>query len=196
MVTKKTQVVSSNLFVLALEISDFFPRTASALRSFPVFLSLDFPRLLDSQRNMLKFLINVEKDLTKLLNRLLNLCLPYTYIHSFIGFPSHPFFVSPILVSRLGCNYCIWNWLKALNMKLLRLEKNGKCTNWFGLLHFHIYLKWYNFCHYKSKFKFQKVEWNVCSVEKSICFHIRSERDSQCVYLLQLLYTPSLYTHT
>ena len=105
MVTKKTQVVSSNLIALAREISDLIPRAARALRNFPIFLNLDFPQLLDSQRNMLKFLINVEKDLTKLLNGLLNLCRSYPYINSFIGFPSYPFFVSPILVSRLGCNF-------------------------------------------------------------------------------------------
>ena len=45
MVTKKTQVVFSNLFVLAREISDLIPRRASALRSFPIFLNLDFPKL-------------------------------------------------------------------------------------------------------------------------------------------------------
>ena len=89
-------------------------------------------------------------------------------------FPSHPFFVAPILFSCLGCNCCIWNWLKGLNMKLLPLVKNGKYTNWFGLFHFHNYLKWDNFCRYKWKFKFQKVEWNVYSVEKSICFHFQS----------------------
>ena len=77
MVTKKTQVVFSNLFVLAQEISDLIPRIASALRSFPIFLNLDFPQLLDIQGKMLKFRINVQKDLTKFLIGLLTLCRPY-----------------------------------------------------------------------------------------------------------------------
>ena len=85
MVTKKTQVVSSNLIALAREISDLIPRTARALRNFPIFLNLDFPQLLDSQRNMLKFLINVEKDLTKLLNGLLNLCRSYLILTLLLG---------------------------------------------------------------------------------------------------------------
>ena len=55
MVTKKTQVVSSNLFVLAQEISDLFLRISNVLRSFPVFLRLDFPQLLDTQGKILKF---------------------------------------------------------------------------------------------------------------------------------------------
>ena len=44
MVAKKTQVVSSNLFVLAREISDRIPKI---IRSFPIFLNLDFSQLLD-----------------------------------------------------------------------------------------------------------------------------------------------------
>ena len=47
MVTKKTQVVFSNLFVLAREISDLIPGITSALRSFPIFFNLDFPQLFD-----------------------------------------------------------------------------------------------------------------------------------------------------
>ena len=59
MVTEKTKVVSSNLFVRAREISDLVPRITSALRSFPIFLNLDFPQLLDTQGKMLKFRKNV-----------------------------------------------------------------------------------------------------------------------------------------
>ena len=47
MVTKKIQVVSSNLFVFAREISDFIPWITSALRGFPIFLNLGFPQLFD-----------------------------------------------------------------------------------------------------------------------------------------------------
>ena len=55
MITKKTQAVSSNLFVLAQEISDLFLRISNFLRSSQIFLSLDFPQLLDIQGKMLKF---------------------------------------------------------------------------------------------------------------------------------------------
>ena len=78
MVTKKTKVVSSNLFVRAREISDLVPRITSALRSFPIFLNLDFPQLLDTQGKILKFRIIVQKDLTKLLNGLLD--LPFYWV--------------------------------------------------------------------------------------------------------------------
>ena len=79
MVTKKTQVISSN-FALAREISDLVLRISSALRSFPIFLTLDFLRLLDAQGNVLKFRINLQKDLTKLLNGLLNLAFYWVTI--------------------------------------------------------------------------------------------------------------------
>ena len=80
MVTNKTQVISSNFFVLALKISDLVPRISSALRRFPVFLCFfsDFPRLLDAQRKVLKLCINVQKNLTKLLNGLLD--LPFYWV--------------------------------------------------------------------------------------------------------------------
>ena len=78
MVTQKTQVVSSNLFVLAREISDLIPRITSALRSFPIYLNLDFSQLLDTQGKMLKFRINAQKDLAKLLNVLLD--LPFHWV--------------------------------------------------------------------------------------------------------------------
>ena len=78
MVTKTTQIVSSNLFVPAREISDLSPRITSALRSFPIFLNIDFPQLLDIQEKMLKFHINVQKDLTKLMNGLLD--LPFCWV--------------------------------------------------------------------------------------------------------------------
>ena len=78
MVTKKTQVViSSNLFALAQQISDLIPRIVGALRSFPIFLNLDFPQLLDSQGKVLKFRINVQREIAKILNGLLNLCRSY-----------------------------------------------------------------------------------------------------------------------
>ena len=64
MITKLTQVASSNLFVLPREISDLLPQITSTLRSFPIFLNLDFPQLLDTYGKMLKFCINVQKDLT------------------------------------------------------------------------------------------------------------------------------------
>ena len=68
MVTKVTQIVPSNLFVPAREISDLLP----------IFLNIDFPQLLDIQEKMLKFHINVQKDLTKLMNGLLD--LPFCWV--------------------------------------------------------------------------------------------------------------------
>ena len=78
MVTKKTQLVSSNLVVLAREISDLVPRITSALKSFSIFLNLDFPQLLDTQGKMLRFHIIVQKDSAKLLNGLLD--LPFYWV--------------------------------------------------------------------------------------------------------------------
>ena len=73
MVTKKTQVVSFNLFVLGWEISDLVPTINSTLKCFIILLNLDFPQLLNTQGKVLRFRINVKKDLTKLLNKLLDL---------------------------------------------------------------------------------------------------------------------------
>ena len=64
MITKKTQVASSNLSLLPREISDLLPRITSTLRSFPIFLNLDFQQLLDTQGKIMEFCINVQKDLT------------------------------------------------------------------------------------------------------------------------------------
>ena len=92
------------------------------------------------------------------------------WIYLFIGLPSHPYFVPPIQVSYLGCDYYIWNRLEALKTMLLPLAKNGRYTNWFGSFHFHNYLKWDDFCHHEWKFKIQRVEWNVFSAEIRIHF--------------------------
>ena len=62
------------------------------------------------------------------------------------------------------------------------MVKNGKYTNWFGLFHFHIYLKWGNFCHCKWKFKFQKAVLRRVYVLISNGLYLQSERDSQCAY--------------
>ena len=141
MVTRKTQVISSNFFALAREISDLVLRISSALRSFPIFLILDFLRLLDAHGKVLKFCINVQKDLAKLLNGLLDLAFYWVTITS-IFYSSGTSFLS-------WMKLYIWNWLEALNMKLLPLLRNGKYTNCFRLFNFHNYLKWDNFCHYE-----------------------------------------------
>ena len=77
-------------------------------------------------------------------------------------------------------------------MRLLLLAKNGRNANWYGLFHSHNYLKWDNFCHYEWKFKI-KEEWNMYCTEKKTNFHIQSERDSQCTYILLSIYTLSPY---
>ena len=70
--TKKTQGISSNLFVLGRKCSNFAPRESSALRNFPPFLALDISQLSDVLKKRLKFHINVRQGLKKLLNWLLD----------------------------------------------------------------------------------------------------------------------------
>ena len=91
MVIKKTQVISSNFFVLAREISDIVPRISSVLRRLPIFLTLDFPQLLGAQGEMLKFRINVQRDLTELLNGLLDLPFYWVTITSIFRFSDTSF---------------------------------------------------------------------------------------------------------
>ena len=91
MVIKKTQVISSNFFVLAREISDIVPRISSVLRRLLIFLTLDFPQLLGAQGEMLKFRINVQKDLIELLNGLLDLPFNWVTITSIFRFSDTSF---------------------------------------------------------------------------------------------------------
>ena len=80
--TKKTQGISSNLFVLDRGFSNFVPTASSALRNFPTFLALDFPQLSDPLRKRLTFHINVRQDLKKLLNGLLDFSFYWVIISS------------------------------------------------------------------------------------------------------------------
>ena len=80
--TKKTQGISSNLFVLGRKFSNFVPTASSALRNSLTFLALDFPRLSDALRKRLKFHINVRQGLKKLLNGLLDLPCCWVIISS------------------------------------------------------------------------------------------------------------------
>ena len=73
MFTKKTQGISSNLFVLGRKFSNFVPRASSAFRNFPTFLALDFSHLSDALRKRLKFHVSVRQGLEKLLNGLVDL---------------------------------------------------------------------------------------------------------------------------
>ena len=91
MVIKKTQVISSNFFVLAREISDIVTRISSVLRRLPIFVTLDFPQLLGAQGEMLKFRINVQKDLIELLNGLLDLPFYWVTITSIFRFSDTSF---------------------------------------------------------------------------------------------------------
>ena len=59
MVIKKTQEVSSSLFMLGRKISDVAPGASNALENFPIFLTIDFPQMLDALGKWLKFHINV-----------------------------------------------------------------------------------------------------------------------------------------
>ena len=80
--TKRTQGISSNLFVLGREFSNFVPTASSALRNFPTFLALDSPQLSDPLRKRLTFHINVRQDLKKLLNGLLDFSFYWVIISS------------------------------------------------------------------------------------------------------------------
>ena len=128
MFTKKMQGIFSKFFVLRWKFSDFVPRTSSTLRNFPMLFTLGFWQLSDALRKRLKFHINVQQGLK-------NIWMG-CWIWPFIGLPSHPYFVPPIQVSYLGCDYYIWNRLEALKTMLLPLAKNESYTNWFGSFHF------------------------------------------------------------
>ena len=80
--SKKTEGISSNLFVLGWEFSNFVPGASSALRSFLTFLALDFPQLSDALRKRLKFHINERHGLKILLNGLLDLSFYWVIISS------------------------------------------------------------------------------------------------------------------
>ena len=62
MVTKKTQGIFSNLFVLGWKFFDFVPRASSAFRNLSTFPALDF-LLLNGLGKRLKFHINVQQGL-------------------------------------------------------------------------------------------------------------------------------------
>ena len=98
MVTKKTKVVSSNLFVRAREISDLVPRITSALRSFPIFLNLDFPQLLDTQGKMLRFCINVQKKFIKIPKWAVRITLFLGFHHIHFSFRRYWFLASDVII--------------------------------------------------------------------------------------------------
>ena len=102
MFTKKTQGISTNLFVLGRKFSDFAARASRTLRYFPnVSYNLDFSQLLDAIRRRLKFHINVKQGLRKTPKWVVRFSIT-------VGLPSHPYFVPPIQVFLdLGCDYCI-----------------------------------------------------------------------------------------
>ena len=72
MITKKTQAVSSNLFVFGVKMSVFVPKVSRALRNFPNFFALDFHELLDALGKRWKLDIIIRQGFKKLLNGLLD----------------------------------------------------------------------------------------------------------------------------
>ena len=155
MFTKKTQGISSKLFVLGRKFFNFVPRASSVLRNFPTFLALDFSQLSDALRKRLKCHIIVRQGFKKLLNGLIDLSF-YWVIISSIFRSSNTRFLSWMWLLYL--KYCR---LEALKTMLPPFAKNEKYTNWFGSFDFHIYLKWDNMLHYEWIFIMQKVEWIV-----------------------------------
>lgn len=111
-----------------------------------------------------------------------------------LGFYHIHFFVRPIDVSYLGCDYCISNRLEALKMRLLSILEDGENTNWFNIFIFIIMWNETIFVIINgSKFKTQKAERNVYIAEKKTYFHFQSERGRQCeqpyLTLLIMIYT-------
>ena len=103
-------------------------RAFSALINFPIFLALDFLLLLDVWRNRLKFHIDLEQDLKKLLNMFLDLSCYLVTIASTILF--------------LQCKLIVLN--RSLEDEVAPSSKTWvdyRNTNGFGLFHFHSYLK-------------------------------------------------------
>ena len=96
MITKKTQGVSSNLFVLGVKFSDFVHRAFSVLRNFPNFFALGVPQMLDALGKRWKCDINIQQGFKNLLNGLLFIL--------FGGLPSHQRYSN---TSFLFVDYCI-----------------------------------------------------------------------------------------
>ena len=109
-----------------------------------------------------------------------------------MGYHHIYFFAPPIQISCLRCDYYVWNRLETLKTRLFPLAKNGRNTNWFGLVYFHNHIKWDDICHYDWKFKIAKERWIMYSAEKKTKFHFRSGRGSP---LIVAIYTLSSCTH-
>ena len=109
-----------------------------------------------------------------------------------LGFHQIHSFVLPIQISCLRRDYCVWNRLEALKMRLLPLAKNGRNVNLFGLFYFHNPIKWDNICHYECKFKIDIKRRFVYSAEKKTKFNFKSKRFSlYASTLIVSIYTPS-----
>ena len=87
-------------------------RPFSAPRNFPIFLALDFPQLLDVLRNGLKFHIEREQGLKKLLNVFLDISCYIVTITSTLSFLQFKLIVLD----------------RSLNTRLLPIAKHGKNT--------------------------------------------------------------------
>ena len=80
-VTKKTQGISSKLFVLGQKFSNFVSRASGTFRNSLMFFALDFWQLSDALRKRLKY-INVQQGLKRILNGLLDLYFYWVTITS------------------------------------------------------------------------------------------------------------------
>ena len=96
--TKKTQGISSKLFVLGRDFSNFFPTASSTLRSFPTLLALDFPQLPDALRKRLTFQINVRQNLKKTTEWVVRFILFLDYLPIHISFLQYKFSILDVII--------------------------------------------------------------------------------------------------
>ena len=158
MFTKKTQGISSKLFVLGRKFFNFVPRASSVLRNFPTFLALDFSQLSDALRKRLKCHIIVRQGFKKLLNGLIDLSFYWVIISS--------------IFRSSNTRFLYWMWLLYLKYIISSeggaapFPKNERYTNWFGSFDFHIYLKLDNLRHYEWISRIQNSEGRLKCVQR------------------------------
>ena len=89
---RKRKAIPPTYLYFNQKFSDFVPRASSALENSPTLLSTRFSTAIRRPRKAVE---------------ISNQCTTRFLKNPFIGFPSHPFFVPPIQVSCLGCDYRI-----------------------------------------------------------------------------------------
>ena len=112
---------------------------------------------------------------------------PHHHIH---------FFVPPVQVSCLGCNYCIWNRLKALKTRLSFFRKNGiripiriiSFSQWSNIVENGTVI-----INGNSRFRRQS---EMCKLWEGNKYSFPIGINNICAYVLLSIYTPFPCTHT